>query len=364
MKLENEKIYIHRERGLVLIPVEKAKIIFSEVSRRERVELSNFIFSVKNLTKDKNIKSEFGSTPIYIYWKEKYFGRLHWETGKIIFDTKSGLNKRLKELEECFLEKKIIKRPFKIKHSYVEVCTRFPREAYSLALKKMKLVKRAFRTNWTHCHIKEHDSIKEPYLYIVKNLIFNQYQLNLKVYLAYKIREGKYNPDKIIGEDSERKPKIEVQISRIDSLDVAKKEAIPIILAFLESIKTTSLEMIEGDYELIRFKGKYLKPYQQILAHLIQQETEVNLFIFEKKIVKIIDQRRINILQEIIRKPLNKKEIGELFNISKNTIESDLKNLIKRGLIYSRGRNGIANMYAFDWVGYRNNRPPETLPVK
>lgn len=362
MEFENEKIYIHRERGSVVISEQEAKKIFIKVSRREKVKFSDFVFSVKDFTKNNHKESNFSATPVFIYRKNKYFGRLHWVTGKIIFNTTKGLNKELSELEDCFLKKNIIKKPFEIKHSYVEICTRFPREAYSSAFEKMGLIKKAFRTQQTHSHIKEHDSIGEPYLYLIKKLVFNEYWLNLKIYLAVKFKNGKYSPDKIIGEDLKRQPKIEVQISKIDNLEIAKKEAIPIVLAFLDSIGTSSLEMIESDYELIRINEKHLKAYQQILAQLSFRQEQFNLFFYEKKVIEIICRRKANLLQEIARNPLSKKEIVSLYDISKNTVESDLKALKKHNLIYSRGRNGIPKMYAFDWVSCRNNITPETLP--
>lgn len=362
MNLKNEKIYIHRERGFVVIPKKEAKKIAEQLSKGGLM-ISEFEFSWRKFKGDElSSRSDFSASPVYVYWKGKPLGRMNWRTGKISFDTKVGLIKRARELESCFLQGKIINKPFNIKHSYVEICTRFPREFYSLALEKMKLVKKTFRTEYTHCHIKDHDSIEKPYLYLVKNLIFNQYKLNLKVYLALEFKNGKYSPDKIIGEDFSREPKIEVQISKINNLETAKKEAIPVILAFLESIGANTLEMIEDDYELVGFSDKYLKSYQQILAHFSFKQAQFNLFFCEKKVNEIIGLRRLNILEKIVREPLNKKEIKDLFEISKNTIESDLAILIKHKLVYSRGRDGISKMYAFNWEGCRNNRPPETLP--
>jgi hypothetical protein len=341
-----EKIYIHRERGFAVISKNDAKRIAIS-AKGEGKSMGDFLICWADIQETKGEQgNNFGAMQVCVYWKGEFFGKLNWKTGKIYFDTTRGLLRKTKELEEKLNNEKLLSKPLSVKHKYVEVCARFPREFYEKALKAIENCCTEFRTPQTLMIQKKHDSTAISHFLLAKNLMFKNHLLNLKAYLAVKCSSKNWNENYITGEDLTRQPKIEVQIAKMGSLKTALDEAIPIIVALLHAVGTHTLEMTEEIYELVRSKQDYQKPYQKIIAHLKDRQSQFNVFYVDENIAKGKFKRQVQIMQAIKREPLCKKEIEKMFGMTINTVTSDLKALMKNRMIYERGRNGIVKMYA------------------
>ncbi len=333
--LDDYKIYIHRERGFVYLP------LFANMKSSEVLDLriEGFCFIPnKQLGTDK-----FGRKISICTAEGEVFAGINLTNGKVFFDTTMGLQKMLNKLIDS-----LTKAGYKInnpeaKHGYVEICARFPREMVGKSYVLLKKISIIFRTKKTNTIRKRHDSLDCDWLYLVKNILFGKYIVNVKVYLAVKYAKNKCDNNRIIGFDNARLPKIEVQITKPKNIHIAKNEAIPIIIAFLKTLGCSGNEMIEEDYEKVRFAEKNAEGYQQIFLQFNKFENKQERVFVDKK---NITERGIKITQLLYEKPRSVKEIKNILKVSENTIRIELSKLIKEKIIYSRGRKGVQIMYA------------------
>ena len=334
MQLDNYKIYIHRERGFVYIPV------FSNMSYFEVLNLNIDGFRFVENKKDRIDK--FGRRISICNLNGKVFAGINQVNGKVFFDTKMGMQKMLDELIASLRKAGYIVKDLKAKCRYVEICARFPWEKVEESHKLLDKIKIAFRTKKTNTTIKSHDSLKYKWLYMVSNVLFGKFVVDMKVYLALKYANGKCNRDLITGFDRSRLPKLEVQLTNPDNLEVALSETIPIVVAFLKTLGCSGEEMIEEDYKRIRFVEKNAKGYRQICRQLEEKEKQEVVFIDKSK----FSNHTKKIISMLYEKPHSIGEIKQELGISENSARKTLKKLENKEITYSRGRSGVPTMHA------------------
>ena len=339
MPLDKYKIYIHRECGFVYMPL-FLNMRYSEILN---LNIDGFHFIPSKQTEP----DQFGHKISICTSNGKVFAGVNHINGKVFFDTKMGMQKMLDNLIISLRKAGHNVNNLKAKSRYVEICTRFPWEKVEEAYELLNKIKTLFRTKKTNTIIKNHDSLEYEWIYMLKNVLFGKFVVNMKVYLALKYSNGKCNNNLITGFDRSRLPKLEVQITKPGNLDVALSETIPIIVAFLKKIDCLGEEMIEGDYERVRFVEKNAKGHQQIFRQLEKKEGEDIVFINESK----ANDRNKKIISLLLEKPLNISEIRQELNISENSTRKALKKLEDEKMIYSRGRIGVPSVYAIRLEG-------------
>lgn len=339
MQLDNYKIYIHKERGFVYMPV------FSNMSYSKVLNLN--IDGFRFIPNRENVIDKFGRKISICTTEGKVFAGINHVNGKVFFDTKMGMQKMLDELIASLRRAGYMMNDLKVKQGYVEICARFPWEKVEESHKLLDKIKIAFRTQKTNRIIKGHDSVEYKWLYMIKNVLFGKFVVNMKVYLALKYVNGKCNNDLIAGFDRSRLPKIEVQITNPDNLEVALNETIPIVVAFLKTLGCSGEEMIEEDYERIRFVEKNAKGYQQIFRQLEEKEKKDVVFVNKSK----FSDSTKKIISMLYEKPRSIAEIKQELKISGNSARKALRKLENEEITYSRGRSGVPAMHAIKLQG-------------
>jgi DNA-binding transcriptional ArsR family regulator len=350
--MEGHKIYIHRERGHVYVP------FFTNMSLPDVLNLRIDGFCFVSAKQDD--MGRFGCRVAVSTDKGQKFAGINLDNGKVFFDTKLGLQKTLNNFIKSLRVLNSEITSTEIEYSYVEICTRFSWDKVSEAYKLLEKVEINFRTKKTRTIKQGHDALSGEWLFLVKNVLFGKFTVNIKVYLFFNHSGKKYNLDLITGFNYEKLPKVEVQVKDSRNIEIAKAEAIPIILAFLDFLGCPSVDMTEDDYELVTFLEKYKEGYQQIFLHLNSSNDRTIPIIFRNP----PKDRDIEIAESIAIKPRSVEEIRSLFDVSENTIRADLKRLEKEQIIYSRGRKGVEKMYAIRLQPLRHNRPLRSIPTK
>lgn len=334
MQLDNYRIYIHRERGFAYIPL----FLGMKYSEVLNLNIDGFCFTPNK----REETDKFGRKISICTPAGKVFAGINLVNGKVFFDTKMGMQKMLDELVASLRKAGYATKDLKAKCRYVEICARFPWEKVEESHKLLDKIKIAFRTKKTNRTIKDHDSVEYEWLYMIKNVLFGKFVVDVKVYLAVKYANGKCNRDLITGFDRSRLPKLEVQITNPDNLDVALNETVPVVVAFLKKLVCSGNEMIEKDYEQIRFVEKYAEGYQQIYLQLEDIRKENIVFIDTSKPSEYVEK----IITMLNEKPQSIGEIKQVLGISENSVRKALKKLEADKIIYSRGRPGVQSMYA------------------
>lgn len=232
-----------------------------------------------------------------------------------------------------------------INYGYVEICCRHPFNKFDEVAKALDKLAKRFIVGKMNIKTSALDP-DEEYSHLIKNLYIDGY-CNIKTYkhiLEYSKANQKVNQDK--------PPKLEIQLIRPISLEVAKERGIAVLKAVISFLKTKTLSMEspdeKADYTPIP-ESSEIGQNEKVSSHLNRQEMKV-LPTIPADIIG--NANCLRLFNEIYFEAKPSNLICERLNISKSTFRRSLWQL--GSLIERRGSQNPGYLYGIDTTKVNN----------
>ncbi|MCR4330202.1 MAG: hypothetical protein NUV65_06695 [Candidatus Roizmanbacteria bacterium] len=232
-----------------------------------------------------------------------------------------------------------------ITYGYVEICCRHPFNKFDEVTKALDKLAKRFIVGKMNIKTSALDP-DEEYSHLIKNLYIDGY-CNIKTYkhvLEYLKANQKVNQN--------IPPKLEIQLIKPMSLEVAKKRGVAVLKAVISSLKTKTLSM-ESSYEKADYTpilgSDEISQNEKVSSHLNKQEMKV-LPTIPTDIIG--DTNCLKLFNEIYFEAKPSNLICERLNISQSTLRRTLWKL--GNLIERRGSQNPGYLYGIDTTKVNN----------